>query len=446
MADLVSVRRDDMSAGQREHLRRSAAILQRIFAHYEPVDFAVQLWDGSQPITPTDGEPRFTVIIKHAAALRRMFLPPSEINLGEAYIFNDFDIEGDIFAAAGLIDYFSERAFSVGDITWLARQLLSLPRQVSQETVRPGLHPTGAAHSQQRDRQSVQFHYDVSNDFYMLFLDDAMIYSCAYFKTGQEDIHTAQQQKLEHICRKLRLQPGDRLLDIGCGWGGMMLYAAQHYGVHATGITLSENQVELARRRFKEAGVEDLCEVRLQDYREIDEPFDKIVSVGMAEHVGNAQLGAYFEKAMGLLVPGGLFLNHAIASISGHKQPGGLLHRLIFRPNSFMDRYVFPDGELTDIHRTLEAAEQVGFEVRDVETLREHYALTLRHWVHRLEQNRERALQFVDEATYRVWRIYMAASSTNFARSHIGVYQAVLSKNAADGVSGQPWTRQHLYA
>lgn len=445
MAGSASLQRRETSTGHGAYLDAGEAILKRIFARLGRIDFAVRLWDGSYPITPTQGEPRFTLVINHPAALRRMFLPPSEVNLGEAFIFGDFDIEGDTFAASGLVDYFAGVPFTAGDALWLAGQLLRLPRDFDRETVRPGLRPEGAAHSQPRDRQAVQFHYDVSNAFYALFLDERMVYSCAYFKTGQEDIHTAQRQKLEHICRKLQLRPGERLLDIGCGWGGLMIYAAQNYGVRATGITLSEKQAELAAQRIEEAGLGDLCEVRLQDYREVEGRFDKLVSVGMFEHVGEAKLPAYFEKAMDLLEPGGLFLNHGIASLSGHRQKPGLLNRLVFRPNSFMDRYVFPDGELVDIHRTLAVAEQTGFEVRDVEALREHYALTLRHWVQRLEANHERALKEVDEATYRVWRLYMAASSHGFAASHISVYQALLSKNAAGGASGLPWTRQHLY-
>ena len=429
------------------HLERSRAILERMFASYGAPDFAVRLWDGSYPIQPADGKPRFTLALKHPAALRRMFLPPSEMNLGEAFIFNDFDIEGDTIAATKLMDYFLKINLTWGDALWLARQLLALPRNYTWETERPGLHPTGQAHSRSRDRETVQFHYDVSNEFYALWLDERMIYSCAYFKTGEENIHTAQLQKLEHICRKLRLKPGDRLLDIGCGWGGLVIHAAQQYGVEAVGITLSEKQVALANQRIAEAGLSDRCRVVLQDYREvpIDEPFDKLVSVGMFEHVGAAKLPVYFEQAFRLLKPGGLFLNHGIASVSAHNPKGSRLGGLLYGRDSFMQRYVFPDGELVDINQTLRAAEGIGFEVRDVESFREHYALTLRHWVQRLEENRDEALHYVDEPTHRVWRIYMAGCSYSFSRSRISVYQALLSKNRADGASGQPWTREHLY-
>ncbi len=290
---------------------------------------------------------------------------------------------GDIIAATSLMDYFQTVHLPARTMLWLVGQLLALPRDVAAETIRPGLKPAGRLHSRRRDRQSVQFHYDVSNDFYALYLDELMVYSCAYFKTGEEDIHTAQRQKLEHICRKLQLKPGERLLDIGCGWGGLAIYAAQHYGVDVTGITLSEKQVALAQECIAQAGLSDRCRVLLQDYREVptDQPFDKLVSVGMFEHVGAAKLPLYFAQAWKLLKPGGLFLNHGIASMTSHNPKPSLLGRWLYKMNSFMDRYVFPDGELVDINQTLRAAEGAGFEVRDVESLREHYALTLRHWV-----------------------------------------------------------------
>jgi len=434
-----------ISTAASPHVETAAAVVQRIFAHADLLDFAVRLWDGSEPIAPARTKPRFTLVINHPGALRRMFLPPSEINLGEAFIFGDFDIEGDIVAATGLVDYFQKDAdLSVGDLAWLTTHLLRLPAANPDATDRPGLRPDGVAHSKGRDRETVQFHYDVSNDFYKLWLDQRLIYSCAYFVTGQEDIHTAQRQKLEHICRKLQIQPGDRLLDIGCGWGGLAIYAAQEHGAQVTGITLSERQIEEARARVTEAGVEDRVEIRLQDYRDVEETFDKVVSVGMVEHVGAKNLPLYFEQAWRLLKPGGLFLNHAIGSINSHK-PAPTLGQRLFRPNSFMDRYVFPDGELVDINHMLRDAEGVGFEVRDVESLREHYALTLRHWVRRLEENRAAALSFVDEPTYRVWRLYMAGCSHSFSHSLMSVYQALLSKNGAGGLSGLPWTREHLY-
>lgn len=426
-----------------EHATR---ILRLLFADYGPPDFTARLWDGSTPIR-AEGTPRFTLNFKHPAALRHMFLPPSERRLGEAFVFGGFDIEGDTVAAAGLVEYFPRARLAAGDLAALAADLLALPRGFDADTMRPGMRARGARHSARRDRETVRFHYDVSNDFYALWLDERMVYSCGYFISGEEDIHTAQVQKLDHICRKLRLRPGDRLLDIGCGWGGLVMHAAQHYDAEAVGITLSEPQAALARERIAAAGLADRASVEVVDYREIEAwgPFDKLVSVGMFEHVGAAMLPLYFEQAWALLRPGGLFLNHGISSMTGRYDKGGPLKRMVFRPNSFMDRYVFPDGELVDIHETLAAAEGVGFEVLDVEALREHYALTLRHWVRRLEAARDAALAHVDEATYRVWRLYMAGCAYGFASSRTNVYQALLGKPLPGGASGQPWTRGHVY-
>jgi len=238
----------------------------------------------------------------------------------------------------------------------------------------------------------VTYHYDVSNDFYALWLDQRMVYSCAYFQHRNADLESAQENKLDYICRKLRLHPGQRLLDIGCGWGGLVIYAAQHYGVEALGITLSRPQADLASARIAEAGLSERCRVIVRDYREVDEPgsVDALVSVGMFEHVGMALLPEYFARAWRLLKPGGVFLNHGIASCPTVKP---------LRGRTFSNTYVFPDGELEPINVTLHAAEEAGFEVRDVESLREHYNLTLRHWVQRLKAHHEQALQYMDEPT-----------------------------------------------
>jgi len=297
----------------------------------------------------------------------------------------------------------------------------------------------GKQHSVERDRQAVRYHYDVSNDFYTLFLDSRMVYSCGYFETSDTDLDSAQLRKLDMICRKLRLRPGQRLLDIGCGWGGLVLHAAQAYGVDATGITLSEPQASFANKWFAEAGARASCRVELLDYRELkeDHPFDAIVSVGMFEHVGQKLLPAYFEKAQRILKPGGVFLNHGIASRATDVASGG--------PN-FSDTYVFPDGELVPINATLQAAEEAGFEVRDVESLREHYAMTLRHWVRRLEAHHADALKYVDEPTYRVWRLYMSGSAHGFASRRLNVYQSLLAYPDAKGRSGLPLTRADWFA
>jgi cyclopropane-fatty-acyl-phospholipid synthase len=290
----------------------------------------------------------------------------------------------------------------------------------------------------ERDRQAVTYHYDVSNDFYALWLDRRMVYSCAYFQAPDDDLDTAQKRKLDYICRKLRLKPGQRLLDIGCGWGGLVLYAAQHYDVDATGITISGPQAALANERIAAAGLSEHCRVEARDYRELDDlqDYDALVSVGMFEHVGAAVLPAYFAQAGRLLKPGGVFLNHGIANRATDAPQ---------RAPGFSDAYVFPDGELTPINVSLRAAEEAGFEVRDVESLREHYALTLRHWVRRLEAQHDQALKFVDEPTYRVWRLFMSGSAHGFASGRLNVYQALLARPDGQGRSGLPLTRDDLY-
>jgi len=273
-----------------------------------------------------------------------------------------------------------------------------------------------------------------------------MVYSCGYFTDEGQSLDAAQEAKLDHICRKLRLQPGERLLDIGCGWGGLVIHAAEHYGVDATGITLSEPQAALARERIAAAGIEDRCRVEVRDYRELPAgtTFDKIASVGMVEHVGHARLGTYFTEAHRLLAPGGLFLNHGIV-----RAPAASLSlpaRLLWRPGAFIDRYVFPDGELIPLGEMISQAEEAGFEARDAEALREHYALTLRHWVRRLEGHHDEAVRLVGEETFRVWRLYMAASAHRFATARLNIVQTLLAKPDTAGKTRVPLTREDLYA
>jgi cyclopropane-fatty-acyl-phospholipid synthase len=270
-------------------------------------------------------------------------------------------------------------------------------------------------------------------------MDRRLVNYCAYFHSSDEDLDTAQERKLDYICRKLRLQPGQRLLDLGCGWCGLVIHAAQHYGVDATGITLSQPQTDLANERIAEAGLADRCRVMVRDYREVDETagYEALVSVGMFEHVGAAVLPAYFAQAWRLLKPGGVFLNHGIANAAA-VQPR--------RGPSFSDTYVFPDGELVPISTTLRTAEESGFEVRDVESLREHYALTLRHWVRRLEAQHDQALRFVDEPTYRVWRLFMSGSVHGFTTGRLNVYQTLLIRANEHRQSGLPLTRADWYA
>ena len=379
------------------------------------------------------------IVLKHPGALRNMILSGTEVGLGEAYLHDDFDVEGNLETVFYLVDNLAQDNYGILQKMRTARSLMQLPSGPDRKTVRRG--PAilkGKLHSIGRDRQAVTYHYDVSNDFYALWLDRHMVYSCAYFHTPEDALDAAQERKLDYICRKLRLRPGQRLLDIGCGWGGLVIHAARHYGVDATGITLSQPQTDLANSRITEAGLVDRCRVWVRDYRELNEPgaYDALVSVGMFEHVGAGLLPAYFSQAWKLLRPGGVFINHGIANrvIDPHR-----------RVRSFSDTYVFPDGELTPISKTLRAAEESGFEVRDVESLREHYALTLRQWVRRLEANHDQALQYVDEHTYRVWRLFMSSSAYGFSAGQLNVYQALLIRPGESGQSDLPLTRSDWY-
>lgn len=410
-------------------------LLQRLFNGAPELN--VRLWDGT--FWPDSTPHRVTLVLNHPGALRAMLLPGTEVGLVEAYLYNDIDLEGEIESVYGVAEQLAAQTDNWKKKLGVARDLLRLPDQQNPRISRRGpARLSGKPHSIERDRQAIAYHYNVSNDFYALFLGKRMVYSCAYFRTPEDDLDTAQEQKLEHICRKLGLKAGQRLLDIGCGWGGLVIYAAERYGVDATGITLSQPQAELASQRIAEAGLERRARVLLKDYREVNDfgAYDRLVSVGMFEHVGEALLPVYFERAWRLLKPGGLFLNHGIA------------RRAVARgwdPQSFSNAYVFPDGELLPISHTLRVAEESGFEVRDVESLREHYTMTLRHWVHNLESHHDRAIQFVDEPTYRVWRVFMSGSAHGFASGRLNVYQSLLVKPDEHGASGLPLTREAWY-
>jgi cyclopropane-fatty-acyl-phospholipid synthase len=412
-------------------------LLDELFGGNRTLKVGARLWDGTH--WPDDNPRSTTLLLNHPGALRSMFLPGTEVGLGEAYLYDDFDFEGDIESVFELADRLNETTLGGRKKLRAASDLLRLP---SRDNYHPGKRGparlAGKQHSVERDRQAVTYHYDVSNNFYALWLDQRMVYSCAYFHSPDDDLDTAQARKLDNVCRKLRLKPGQRLLDIGCGWGGLVIYAAQHYGVETTGITLSQPQADLANARIAEAGLSDHCRVWVRDYREMEDPggFDALVSVGMFEHVGAKLLPAYFSQAWELLKPGGVFLNHGIANRAGEKPRN---------ERSFSDVYVFPDGELTPISTSLGAAEEAGFEVRDVESLREHYMLTLRQWVSRLEAYHDQSLQYVDEPTYRVWHLFMSGSAYGFKVGRLNVYQALFVRPGVGGSSGLPLTRVDWY-
>jgi cyclopropane-fatty-acyl-phospholipid synthase len=434
-------------------LTRCREVLAAMIGPPRERPFDIRFWDGTTD-RGSEPHPRFTLVLNRPASLRRMLVPPSELSLVESYISGDIDIDGSMEAAATLNHLIRGRFHSPAAIAQLVNLVLRLPGKADDD-LEDARFPErarnlGPRHTPVRDAAAVRFHYDVGNDFYQLWLDERMVYSCAYFHSPDDSLAVAQEAKLDLICRKLRLKPGERFLDIGCGWGGLIMYAAQRYGVDATGITLSENQAKLARQRIGKAGVADHCRVEIRDYRTLtaDDGYDKIASVGMIEHVGLSHLPVYFESAYRALKPGGLFLNHGIVSLEAARPKtfGGKIWDLVWKSGAFIDTYVFPDGRLTAASDVIAAAEKPGFEVRDVESLREHYAMTLRHWVRSLEEKSDKAKALVGDHTYRVWRLYMSGSANAFATAAINIIQTLLAKPDTSGRSAIPLTREDIYA
>jgi cyclopropane-fatty-acyl-phospholipid synthase len=428
-------------------VRAAAAFLGAVFP--APRGFDVRLWEGT--VLPADGASAFTLALRSPGSLRRMFRVPLALSLGEAYGRGDFEIEGDVWAAAPGMQAYRNQLRSARDAARLARLWRALPRDGGPGASVDRAHIGAAEGSRAWDLEGIRYHYDAGNELYALFLGRRMIYSCAYFPTGAEDLDAAQEAKLEHICRKLRLRPGQTLLDIGCGWGGLVIYAAERFGVRALGVTLSLEQHALATERVRAAGVEDRVEIRIQDYRDLrDGPFDRVASVGMFEHVGGRRLPAYFAHIRGLMKPGALFLNHGIG---GRASPGyslrravsGVLTERLVGSAEFRRRYIFPTGGLVSVSEANLAAERAGLEVRDVENLREHYALTLRHWTRNLEANRDEAVRLSGEPAYRLRRIHMGVASWQFEAGHLTLNQTLLAR-PEDGRTPVPWSRADLYA
>jgi cyclopropane-fatty-acyl-phospholipid synthase len=378
---------------------------------------AIELWNGKR--YQLSGDTPVTLRIPGAGALK-YFIGADLAKLGEAYVEGHIDVDGPIREVLRAAEGLSR--FLGGD----------------KKGRRPGLLNL---HTRARDAKAIQYHYDVSNDFYALFLDREMVYSCAYFKTGDEDIHAAQAQKLDHICRKLRLEPGDRFLDIGCGWGALVRWAAKHYGVDATGITLSRNQHKLANERIAAEGLSERCRVLLQDYRDVagEAVFDKISSVGMFEHVGLKNLPVYFGAIHRLLKDGGIAMNHGLTAIDPESRAVGL------GGGEFIGKYVFPHGELPHLSLALREMAAAGLEVMDVETLRLHYAKTLWQWSARLEANLEQARKHTEEKRVRIWRTYLAGCAHAFEKRWVTIQQVVVTKTADPRANPLPWTREHLY-
>lgn len=381
------------------------------------------------------------VVVRGPDAVGRLLWPPSADTLSEAYLRGDIEIEGDIWSAidAGRALDVRRLGRDIPRLARLARLGLELRRGSAPASIlRRRARLSGRRHSQARDLAAIRFHYDVGNDFFSLWLDRRLAYSCAYFESPETSLDDAQEAKLDLICRKLRLEPGMRLLDIGCGWGSLVTFAAERYGVEATGITLSAAQETWATEEIDRRGLARRAHVEIRDYRNLGgfAPFDAVASVGMFEHVGRERLHEYFGAAMAAVRPHGLFLNHGIATTA---TGGGLRPPwLPFGDGGFVGRYVFPDGELVTVEDAAGFARRAGFELIDLQRLRPHYALTLKAWVERLEASADRAREIAGEEVYRTWRIYLAASQRGFEDGSLDVAQLLLARPGVAGPARLP--------
>jgi cyclopropane-fatty-acyl-phospholipid synthase len=387
----------------------------------QPLPLRVALWDGAQ--VPLGEAPEVTVRL-HGPTAARYLLKPSLASLGEGFVEGHIDVEGPIRAIVSVAE--------------------GLARDQDRQQGKGRLPEWLARHTRRSDRKAIEYHYDVSNEFYALWLDPQMVYSCAYFRTGEEDLAAAQVAKLDHVCRKLLLRPGESMLDIGCGWGALAMHAARHYGVRALGITLSTNQFELARERVRAAGLEGQVEIRLQDYRDVpgEAVFDKISSIGMFEHVGLKHLRGYFDVIHRLLKPGGVCLNHGITSSDAESRTVGL------GAGDFIDRYVFPDGELPHVALAIRELSASGLELTDAESLRRHYARTLWFWSDGFEANLAKARELAGERRARIWRVYLAGCAHAFEHEWINIYQLLAvrpERTPAGALSPLPLSRDYMY-
>jgi len=394
----------------------------------------IELWNGEHADLSPD-PPRVTIRLPGPAALRYL-RSPSLYSLGRAYVEGAIDVIG---RATDIIDVGNAlAAWGAANANRAGGPLKSLRDLLHRRFRLGGAHPK-TPHTRDRDRDAIRYHYDVSNAFYAAWLDPGMVYSCAYFERGDEDLATAQTRKIDHILKKIDLRPGQTLLDVGCGWGALVLRAAGRFGARCVGVTLSENQAQLARERVERAGLQDLVEIRLQDYRDVGGQFERITSVGMFEHVGVRHLKEYFARLNSLLAPGGIVMNHGITSTDPH---GGATP---YGGGQFIDEFVFPYGELAHLGTVIKAMQEGGLEVRDVENLRRHYARTCAIWTENFERNADLLRSLTDRRRFRIWQVYLAGCAYAFAHDRISLYQIVCGKAGGDPAQ-LPWSRLYMYA
>lgn len=393
-------------------------VLNSIFSK-STKDFNIEFWNGET--ISYSSSPKFIIKFLDKDVFMQLITNPNVMAFAQAFIDKKIDIEGDIFEAIKLKD-------DIKNIEISNKDKISLFFKTAHNM-----------HTKEKDKQNISYHYDISNKFYNLFLGNTMMYSCAYFKKDNWDLNTAQQNKMEHICKKLQLKQGDKLLDVGCGWGSMIIYAVKNYNVIATGITISEEQYKYAKQRIKEENLEDKCFVELKDYRDIEgkELYDKIVSIGMFEHVGVKNLPTYFEHMRRLLKNNGIFLNHGITVKKDTK--------LSKHEGEFIEKYIFPGGELKNIGYIIDIMEDIKFDIVDVECLRQHYYKTLRCWTTNLEANKQEAIRLTNEGIYRTWLLYMIGCAINFEQDCISVYQVLLTKQKKKSNFIIPLTREYMY-
>jgi cyclopropane-fatty-acyl-phospholipid synthase len=385
--------------------------------HHSALPLRLELWNGQQ-LDFGQQAPQVTVKVPHASALGYL-LTPSLINLGKAYVEGKIEVEGRV------------------------NEIISVASALAKQTLKPegkfARVVRSFQHTRKKDEEAIRYHYDVSNDFYSTWLDDNMVYSCAYFENGDEDLATAQLKKIDHILTKIQVRPGHTLLDIGCGWGALVIRAAQKYGAKCVGITLSKNQFALAKERVARAGLSDRVEIRLEDYRDVSGSYDRITSVGMFEHVGARHLPLYFSRMCSLLKDDGIAMNHGITTSdpeNGESAFGG---------GEFIEQYVFPHGELVHIGAVLKAMQEGGLEAFDVENLRRHYAKTCGMWADNFEAQSDRIKSLVDDKHFRIWRVYLAGCAYAFRQDWVSLYQVVCTKAGSDA-SSLPWSRRYVYA